>query len=237
MAPLLLPLLLLLSSVSLQAQQNITLGSSMTPEGPSSYWLSPSGDFAFGFQPIEGNTSSYLLAVWFNKINDKTVAWYARTSSPEPSPVPVSSGSRLQLTSGGTLSLLNHTSSEVWTPQFVGAAAYARMLDSGNFVLAAADGSTKWGTFNNPADTILLTQELNAPNLQTHSTAGSSPQTTPMVGSSLTCKIQVLHLIPLLCRLETNMTPIGPFLAILQRWCLILWAEYILPWIMAHKSI
>ncbi|RLM65383.1 G-type lectin S-receptor-like serine/threonine-protein kinase RLK1 [Panicum miliaceum] len=165
MAPLLLlPLLLLLSSVSLQAQQNITLGSSLTPEGPSSYWLSPSGDFAFGFRPIEGNTSSYLLAVWFNKINDKTVAWYARTSSPEPSPVPVSSGSRLQLTSGGTLSLLNHTNSEVWTPQFVGAAAYARMLDSGNFVLAAADGSTKWGTFNNPADTILLTQELNAPN-------------------------------------------------------------------------
>ncbi|PUZ46376.1 hypothetical protein GQ55_7G070600 [Panicum hallii var. hallii] len=165
MAPLLLlPLLLLLSSVSLQAQQNITLGSSLTPEGPSSYWLSPSGDFGFGFQPIEGNTSSYLLAVWFNKINDKTVAWYARTSSSEPSPVPVSSGSRLQLTSGGTLSLLNHTNSEVWTPQFVGAAAYARMLDSGNFVLAAADGSTKWGTFNNPADTILLTQELNAPN-------------------------------------------------------------------------
>jgi len=161
MAPLLLPLLLLLlSSTSVQAQQNITLGSSLTPQGPNSFWLSPSGDFAFGFRSVEGNPSSYLLAVWFSKISDKTVAWYAKTSGPEPAPIQVSSGSRLQMTMGGMLSLLDATNTEVWSPQFVGMAAYASMIDTGNFVLVAADGKTIWGTFDNPADTILLTQEL-----------------------------------------------------------------------------
>ncbi|KAF8666118.1 hypothetical protein HU200_053833 [Digitaria exilis] len=111
------PFLLLLSSPSVQAQQNITLGSSLTPQGPNSFWLSPSGDFAFGFRPIEGNTSSYLLAVWFNK----------------PVLVQVSSGSCLQLTSNGALSLQDPTGTEVWNPEVVGA-AYAAMLDTGNFV-------------------------------------------------------------------------------------------------------
>ncbi|XP_062225229.1 G-type lectin S-receptor-like serine/threonine-protein kinase LECRK4 [Phragmites australis] len=161
MAPLLLPFLLLLSSASVQAQQNITKSSSLTPQGPNSFWLSPSGDFAFGFRPIEGNSSSYLLAVWFNKTSDQTVAWYAKSTDPDPAPIQVSSGSSLQLTSGGMLSLSDTTGTEVWNSQVVG--AYASMLDTGNFVLAAADGSTKWETFNNPADTILLTQVLTTP--------------------------------------------------------------------------
>uniref|UniRef100_A0A0A9DW73 Receptor-like serine/threonine-protein kinase n=1 Tax=Arundo donax TaxID=35708 RepID=A0A0A9DW73_ARUDO len=164
MAPLLLlPFLLLLSSASVQAQQNITLGSSLTPQGPDSSWLSPSGEFAFGFRPVEGNSSFYLLAVWYNKISDQTVAWYAKSTDPDPGPVQVSSGSRLQLTSGGALSLQDPTGTEVWNPG-VGA-SYASMLDAGNFVLAAADGSTKWETFSNPTDTILPTQVLTPPNM------------------------------------------------------------------------
>ncbi|CAL5028632.1 unnamed protein product [Urochloa decumbens] len=168
MAPLFLLsllLLLLLSFTSVHAQQNITLGSS---QGPSNFWLSPSGDFAFGFRPIEGNTSSYLLSVWFSKISNKTVAWYAKTSGPEPAPIQVTSGSRLQLTLGGTLSLLDPINTEAWTPQSVGVAAYASMLDTGNFVLVAADGTTKWGTFKDPADTILPTQVLT-PGMTLHS--------------------------------------------------------------------
>jgi len=168
MAPLLLlPTILLLSSPYVQAQQNITLGSSLTPQGPNSFWLSPSGHFAFGFWPIEGNTSSYLLAVWFNKISDKTVAWHAKTTDPDPALVQVSSGSCLQLTSNGALSLQDPIGTEVWSPELVGA-AYAAVLDTGNFVLAAADGSTKWGTFDNPADTILPSQVLT-PGTKLHS--------------------------------------------------------------------
>jgi len=91
MAPfLLLAFLLLLSSASVHAQQNITLGSSLTPQGPNRFWLSPSGDFAFGFRPIDGNTSSYLLAIWFNRISSKTVAWYAKTIDQDAALVQVS---------------------------------------------------------------------------------------------------------------------------------------------------
>ncbi|RCV32868.1 hypothetical protein SETIT_7G037500v2 [Setaria italica] len=105
MSPLLLLfLLLLLSSTSLQAQQKTTLGSSRTPEGPRSFWLSPSGDFTFGFRFIEGNASSYLLAIWFRKTTL----------------VQVSSGSQLLLNSNGALSLQDSTGTEVWNPQVVG---------------------------------------------------------------------------------------------------------------------
>jgi hypothetical protein len=142
-----------------KAQQNILLGSWLTPHGSNSSWHSQSGDFAFGFRPVEGNPSFFLLAIWFNKISDRTVVWYAKTSDPDPAPIQVSSGSHLQVDSSGVLSLKDSSGTEVWNPKAVGA-AYAIMLDTGNFVLAAADGSTKWGTFNNPADTILPTQVL-----------------------------------------------------------------------------
>uniref|UniRef100_A0A453AE27 non-specific serine/threonine protein kinase n=3 Tax=Aegilops tauschii TaxID=37682 RepID=A0A453AE27_AEGTS len=110
-------LLLLEFSSAAQAQGNITLGSSLTPQGPNSSWLSPSGDFAFGFRPVEGNTSSYLLAVWFDKISEKTVAWYAKSSSDgQESPVQVPSSSVLQLRDDGLLSLRNPSGDEVWSP-------------------------------------------------------------------------------------------------------------------------
>uniref|UniRef100_A0A453AE13 non-specific serine/threonine protein kinase n=1 Tax=Aegilops tauschii subsp. strangulata TaxID=200361 RepID=A0A453AE13_AEGTS len=152
-------LLLLLLGVSsaAQAQVNITLGSSLTPQGPNSSWLSPSGDFAFGFQPVEGNTSSYLLAVWFDKIPEKTVAWYAKSS--QDTPVQVPSSSVLRLTADGLLSLRTPSDGEVWSPRVPGA-AYARMLDTGDFRLFGADGKAKWETFDVPADTILPTQVL-----------------------------------------------------------------------------
>ncbi|PAN37199.1 hypothetical protein PAHAL_7G075300 [Panicum hallii] len=136
MALLLFPFLLLLSSPYAQAQQNITLGSSLTPEGPSSFWLSPSGDFAFGFRPTEGNTSSYLLAIWFNKISDKTVAWYAKTTDQDPSRVQVPSGSRLQLTSVGVLSLRDPTGTEVLTaPKMLRSRIMATDYSNGRFLL------------------------------------------------------------------------------------------------------
>ncbi|KAI4968500.1 hypothetical protein ZWY2020_045830 [Hordeum vulgare] len=158
----LLQFLLLLLGVSsaAQAQVNITRGSSLTPQGPTSSWLSPSGDFAFGFQQMEGNSSSYLLAVWFDKIHEKTVVWYAKSSSDsQESPVQVPSSSVLQLTADGLLSLRNPSGDEVWSARAPGV-SYARMLDTGNFMLVGTDGRTKWETFDIPADTILPTQVL-----------------------------------------------------------------------------
>lgn len=155
-----LQFLLLLSISCAQAQVNITRGSSLTPQGPNTSWLSPSGDFAFGFWQLEGS-SSYLLAVWFNKIPEKTVAWYAKSSSDgQDAPVEVSSSSVLKLTTDGLLSLQDSSGDEIWSP---GAPSvdHARMLDTGDFMLFGADGTVKWETFGVPANTILPTQVLS----------------------------------------------------------------------------
>ncbi|XP_044949994.1 G-type lectin S-receptor-like serine/threonine-protein kinase LECRK2 [Hordeum vulgare subsp. vulgare] len=153
-------LLLLGISSAAQAQVNIPLGSSLKPEGPNSHWLSSYGDFAFGFRQLEGNTSSYLLAVWIDTIPEKTVVWYAKSiSNGEGSPVQVPSSSVLKLTTDGLLSLRNPAGDEVWSPR-IPHVAYARMLDTGNFMLVDADGTAKWETFDFPADTLLPTQVL-----------------------------------------------------------------------------
>lgn len=186
---LLLPFLLLLSSPYVQAQQRITLGSSLTTQGPNSFWLSPSGDFAFGFRSIEGNTSSYLLAVWFNKISDKTVAWYAKTADPDPALVQVSSGSCLELTSSGALSLQDPTGKEMALPS---------------------------GGPSITQQTLFCS--LRCSPLKPSSTAGPLPQTTPMDGSTLTCKIMVFSSMLLLCNPILNMNIIGPCLGTPQIW-------------------
>ncbi|KAI4979498.1 hypothetical protein ZWY2020_016251 [Hordeum vulgare] len=129
--------------------------------GTTSSWLSPSGDFAFGFQQIEANSSSYLLAVWFNKIPEETVVWYAKSSSDgQESSVQVPSSSVLRLIADGLLSLRNPSGDEVWSPRVPGV-AYAGMLDTGNFRLVGVDGKAKWESFDFPADTILPTQVLS----------------------------------------------------------------------------
>lgn len=135
------------------AQHNISLGSTLNPEGPNKSWLSPSGDFAFGFRSLETNSSLYLLAIWFDQIHDKTVVWYANGTTAVPY------GSSLQLTTNGLLSLSDPTGNEVWSSQIAGG-AYAYMNDSGNFAIFGADGSPKWESFTAPADTILPSQEL-----------------------------------------------------------------------------
>ncbi|KAF0887799.1 hypothetical protein E2562_004022 [Oryza meyeriana var. granulata] len=156
-----LHLLLLYCTTSAQAQINITLGSSLTPQGINTSWVSGSTDFAFGFRAVEGNSSSYLLAIWFNKIANKTVVWYAKTGSngqEDTIPVQVPSGSILKL-ADGALSLRDPSGNEVWNPR-VTDVGYARMLNTGNFRLLGTDGTTKWETFGSPSDTILPTQVL-----------------------------------------------------------------------------
>uniref|UniRef100_A0A0D9W2L8 non-specific serine/threonine protein kinase n=1 Tax=Leersia perrieri TaxID=77586 RepID=A0A0D9W2L8_9ORYZ len=162
MAPLLfLPLLqlfLLYCITSSHAQINITIGSSLTPQGLNTSWVSTSADFAFGFRAVEGNSSSYLLAVWFNKITNKTVVWYAKTSSSGQEAVQVPPGSILKL-ADGALSLRDPSGNEVWNPG-VTDVGYARMFNTGNFMLFGTNGTTKWETFGSPSDTILPTQVL-----------------------------------------------------------------------------
>ncbi|TKW04944.1 hypothetical protein SEVIR_7G143600v4 [Setaria viridis] len=150
---LLLVLLLQLPHSCTLAQHIISTGSTLKPEGPNSSWLSPSGDFAFGFRSLETNSSLYLLAIWFDQIEEKTIVWYTNGSTP------VSSGSSLQFTHNGMLSLRDPAGAEVWRSPISGG-AYASMNNTGNFVIYGEDGSPKWQSFTTPADTILPSQEL-----------------------------------------------------------------------------
>ncbi|XP_010257446.1 PREDICTED: G-type lectin S-receptor-like serine/threonine-protein kinase LECRK3 [Nelumbo nucifera] len=156
-----LPLLFLLLSLPIlpifvAAQTNVTVGLSLSAADNSSSWRSPSGEFAFGFRRL-ANTNLYLLAIWFDKIPEKTIVWYANGDKPAPE------GSKVELTSD-QLVLNDPQGQLIWkqpdTPPNA-AISYGAMLDTGNFVLLPGPNSGyAWESFNSPTDTILPKQTL-----------------------------------------------------------------------------
>ncbi|GLT59533.1 hypothetical protein SLA2020_323460 [Shorea laevis] len=149
-------LFLLPVCVLAQTSQNITLGSSLTAAlDINDSWKSPSGDFAFGFQQI--GAGMFLLAIWFDKIPEKTIIWSANGENL------VQRGSTIRLTRDGQFRLNDSQGKQVWAADLVGSGtvSYAAMLDSGNFVLASQDSINLWESFDQPTDTILPTQILN----------------------------------------------------------------------------
>ena len=143
-----------------QANHEIRLGSSLiaSESVSSSSWRSPSGEFAFGFHQL-GDQNLFLLAIWFDKIPEKTLAWYANGDKPAPE------GSKVELTSDGRFILSDPKGVEIWRPQkFLNEFTHALMLDTGNFALVNEDQNSTlvWESFKNPADTILPTQVLES---------------------------------------------------------------------------
>ena len=127
-------ILLLPHSTTAQTSSNQSLGSSLTAQEKDSYWASPSGDFAFGFQQI--GKGGYLLAIWSNKLPEKTIVWSANGDNLVPR------GSKVELTKDGKFVLNDPAGLEIWKVNFVSSGvAYADMLDTGNFVLASQDSS------------------------------------------------------------------------------------------------
>ncbi|XP_038726019.1 G-type lectin S-receptor-like serine/threonine-protein kinase LECRK3 [Tripterygium wilfordii] len=149
-------LLLLLLTISAKAQSNtnISLATSLTAGNDDTYWGSPAGDFAFGFQQI-GN-DGYLLSIWFNNIPEKTIVWSANRDTL------AQKGSKVDLTTDGRLVLSDPQGGQMWSvDSAINEAAYAAMLDTGNFVLARQDSVNLWESFDEPTDTILPTQTFN----------------------------------------------------------------------------
>uniref|UniRef100_A0A803MQZ8 Uncharacterized protein n=1 Tax=Chenopodium quinoa TaxID=63459 RepID=A0A803MQZ8_CHEQI len=91
--------------ISAQSYNSITLGSSLIARDISLPWVSPSKDFAFGFQKIE--SGSFLLAIWFNKIPESTITCSANRD------IPVPRGSKVELTTR-SLILTDPSGREVW---------------------------------------------------------------------------------------------------------------------------
>nr|GFA12619.1 G-type lectin S-receptor-like serine/threonine-protein kinase LECRK3 [Tanacetum cinerariifolium] len=81
---------------------SISVGTSLTASPDATPWLSPSGEFAFGFRQVQGN-ENFLLSIWYDKIPDKTIVWYPRNG-----PMVVQ-GSKVELTNGLGLVLSDPT--------------------------------------------------------------------------------------------------------------------------------
>ncbi|KAK4857313.1 hypothetical protein QYF36_026809 [Acer negundo] len=143
------------STVNAQTGGNITIGASLTAAENSPSWLSPSGEFAFGFQPLENDRELFLLSIWYEKIPDKTIVWWAHGDSPT-----APRGSKLELTANSGMVLTSPQGDELWRSSIIGTVAYAFINDSGNFVLFNSNSDTAWQSFENPTDTILPTQTL-----------------------------------------------------------------------------
>ncbi|KAF4376174.1 hypothetical protein G4B88_004978 [Cannabis sativa] len=111
----------------------ISLDSSISPSTNNSYWLSNSGQFAFGFYK-QGN--GFAIGIWFDKIKEKTVIWTANRDQQQPLPQ-------------STTLVLNDFANFVSPDQ---PAASASLLDSGNFVLYNSDSEIIWQSFENPTE-------------------------------------------------------------------------------------
>ncbi|KAL6125144.1 hypothetical protein ACLB2K_073204 [Fragaria x ananassa] len=129
------------------------LGSSLTASDNTLSWQSPSGEFAFGFRRV-GDQDLFLLAIWYDKIPEKTLVWYANGDNPAPK------GSKVELTKDGEFKLTGPREEEIWPQPVIRGVAYAAMLDSGNFVLANQNSAPLWQSFEDHRDTILPTQVL-----------------------------------------------------------------------------
>ncbi|XP_027368666.1 G-type lectin S-receptor-like serine/threonine-protein kinase LECRK4 [Abrus precatorius] len=103
----------------------MSLGFSLTPLLNNSFWTPPSGDFAFGFQQIEED--GFLLAIWYHKIPEKTVVWFANGQNL------AGKGSKMELTSDGQFWLKDPSDKQIWNPN--NEVAHAALLDTGNLVL------------------------------------------------------------------------------------------------------
>ncbi|PON48838.1 S-receptor-like serine/threonine-protein kinase [Parasponia andersonii] len=157
----LLPLFLLLllpNSAHSQTNGTVTVGTSISAADNSSPWLSPSGDFAFGFRQLQNQNDLFLLSIWYAKIPDKTIVWYANEDPPPQAP----RGSKATLTADRGLVLTSPQGQELWKSEsFVGDASHGVMSDEGNFIIEDMSSEKLWESFEHPKDTLLPTQTMD----------------------------------------------------------------------------
>ncbi|XP_057509621.1 G-type lectin S-receptor-like serine/threonine-protein kinase LECRK3 [Actinidia eriantha] len=150
--------LLFLLPLSTVAQTNGTVatGASITATDKAIPWLSPSEDFAFGFKQLQ-DKDLFLLSIWYYKIPDRTIVWYANPG------VPVPSGSKVVLTANRGLVLSDPQGRELWNSETIlNEVTHGFMNDSGNFVLVRSDSVNLWESFKYPTDTMLPTQIMES---------------------------------------------------------------------------
>ncbi|XP_035546970.1 G-type lectin S-receptor-like serine/threonine-protein kinase LECRK1 [Juglans regia] len=144
------------ATIAQEGNSSISLGSSLSPI-TKPYWLSGSGQFAFGFYQIDGG---FAIGIWLEKIRQKTVVWTANRDNP-----PLSKNVKLFLANDGRLVLEQEQGQQTaLTNNALFSASSASMLNTGNFVLYNSSSNIIWQTFDAPTDTILPDQPLVAGN-------------------------------------------------------------------------
>ncbi|KAF7153587.1 hypothetical protein RHSIM_Rhsim01G0187900 [Rhododendron simsii] len=150
-------LLLLPVSTVAQTHGTVDVGASITAgDNSTTPWLSASQDFAFGFKQLQ-DSNLFLLSIWYYKIPDQTIVWYANEG------VPVSAGSKVGITAGKGLVLSDPQGRELWSSTPIrNQVAYGSMSNTGSFVLVGGGSDNIWESFNYPTDTLLPTQIMES---------------------------------------------------------------------------
>ncbi|XP_021863274.2 G-type lectin S-receptor-like serine/threonine-protein kinase RLK1 [Spinacia oleracea] len=152
---------LLLSPTAAQNTGNIPVGRSLVAATNGSSWLSPSGDFAFGFHQLPNTRNLFLLSIWFAKIPD-TVVWSANEGNPVPQ------GSSVQITANEGLVLSDPQGNNLWNTSnelsgVGGGVSYGFINDTGNFALKrSSNDNPVWQSFDHPTDTLLPGMSLGS---------------------------------------------------------------------------
>ncbi|KAL5703199.1 hypothetical protein ACHQM5_028319 [Ranunculus cassubicifolius] len=134
---------------------NITIGSYITASrnNGTNYWLSPSGNFAFGFHP-----SGNKIGIWIDKSPAQTLVW---TADIDEQGHPINDSSLIELDNDGVfvlrrLGVIPKPLFDIeWQP-----ASYASMNDNGNFIIYNATSDILWQSFDYPTDTLLPGQTM-----------------------------------------------------------------------------
>ncbi|KNA25157.1 hypothetical protein SOVF_008830 [Spinacia oleracea] len=153
--------ILLLSPTAAQNTGNIPVGRSLVAATNGSSWLSPSGDFAFGFHQLPNTRNLFLLSIWYAKIPD-TVVWSANDGNPVPQ------GSSVQITANEGLVLSDPQGNNLWNTSnelsgVGGRMSYGFINDTGNFALKrSSNDSPVWQSFDHRTDTLLPGMSLGS---------------------------------------------------------------------------
>ena len=143
------------AAIALQRNSTISVGTSLSPKN-NLYWLSSSGQFAFGFYKKD---NGFVIGIWLENIQQKTVIWTANRDDP-----PLPEDVKLLLSNDGRLILQQQQGEQTLVANATQSASSTSMLNTGNFVLYNSDSMIIWQTFDFPTDTILPSQRLLATN-------------------------------------------------------------------------
>ncbi|KAG7018702.1 G-type lectin S-receptor-like serine/threonine-protein kinase RLK1, partial [Cucurbita argyrosperma subsp. argyrosperma] len=147
-----LSLPLLLCFLHCYAQNGIVnLGSSIVA-GSNHFWVSPSGEFAFGFHEI--TPDRYLVGIVFDKIPERTLVWSANRDNP------ANAKSTIIFGPTGEFALIHANDTKVSIYDGTDTTS-AFMSDDGNFQLLNSSSDPIWQSFDHPTDTLLPGQVLS----------------------------------------------------------------------------